>query len=195
MWQALAAIGGTIYSAQQAKKRANEQMAFQERMSNSAVQRQMQDMRSAGINPILAGKYGGASSPAGAMAQTPDFGGAVMKGAQIQQAVNTAKKLATDNAIANELLKQEKLNTKMYNKTGLSPVEAKHTFLNIMGSEQYKKSKEAVSNMETSAKGLAENIRQFINKRKMDMFLNKSKQIYKGKKYYDDAIMRGMRKK
>ena len=187
MWQALAAIGGTIYSANQAKKRAREQMAFQERMSNSAVQRQMQDMRQAGINPILAGKYGGASSPTGAMAQTPDFGGAVLKGAQIQQAVNTAKMSA-------EMLKQEKLNTKMYQKTGLSPVEAKHTFLNIMGSEQYKKTKDAVANMETSAKGVAETIRQFLNKRKMDLFLDKKKQTYKGKKYYDDAIMRGMRK-
>ena len=191
MWQALAAIGGTIYSAQQAKKRAREQMAFQERMSNSAVQRQVQDMRQAGINPILASKYGGASSPTGAMAQTPDFGGAVMKGAQIQQAVNTAKKLATDNAIANELLKQEKLNTKMYQTTGLAPVEAKHTFLNIAGSEGYKNIKEGASNVSTTAKDLINTIRNSIN---MKMFLDKKKQTYKGKKYYDDAIMRGMRK-
>lgn len=194
MIAALATLAGTVYSANQAKKRAKEQMAFQREMSNTAVQRQMQDMQNAGINPILAGKYGGASSPTGSMAQTPNFGEAILRGAQIQQAVNTAKKLGTENAIANQSLKQEIMNTKMYNKTGLSPVEAKHTFLNIMGSEGYKKTKEAVSGVESSAKSLMDTLRTINNKRKMRKFLDKKKQTYKGKKYYDDAIMRGMRK-
>lgn len=63
---------GDAYGAEQANQQnaANsaQQMAFQERMSNSAYQRAMEDMGKAGLNPMLAMTQGGASTPSGSMA-------------------------------------------------------------------------------------------------------------------------------
>lgn len=78
-----AAIVGGLLSNKGAKdaNEANvqlgrEQMAFQERMSNSAYQRAIADMQKAGLSPMLAYSQGGASQPAGAMPQVTNALGA-----------------------------------------------------------------------------------------------------------------------
>jgi hypothetical protein len=62
-------------------KQATRQMRFQERMSNSAYQRAMQDMKKSGLNPLLAYTQGGASSPGGAAGSPSKGSGSTTPGA------------------------------------------------------------------------------------------------------------------
>lgn len=76
------------FSADQAQK----QMDFQERMSNTSYQRAVTDLKSAGLNPMLAYTQGGSSTPGGASGSSAPARVESVAGAGVasaQQAVGT----------------------------------------------------------------------------------------------------------
>ena len=105
-------IGGVgQYAANRETRQSTaKQIAFQERMSNTAHQRQVADLRKAGINPILSAKLGGASSPAGSSYTAGNIGSAAVQG---YQNVSSARQAQAQTGLIESQTELTKVNTEI----------------------------------------------------------------------------------
>jgi hypothetical protein len=106
----IGAVGSLIGGQQRnsaADFQARQQMAFQREMSDTAYQRTMADMKAAGLNPMLASRVGGASTPAGAMAQMSDvITPAVTAGTSAYSAAMGGQKIEQDIELSKDQQEQ-----------------------------------------------------------------------------------------
>lgn len=130
LFGALGSMFGSGISAAASAKIARDNRRWQERMTKHRYQYQMQDMRQAGLNPMLAFGASPPASPTPQMPNIPDFGPSMAKGA----------------SAASQLMLQQEQARKVGNEADILGMEA---YIKAMGLKGIKNAEDLVRDLFT----------------------------------------------
>lgn len=180
------ASAGNLASAREAGRwnqaTAREQMIFQQRMSDTAHQRAVRDMKAAGLNPILAAGSP-ASSPSGAAGSMP---AAQMAQPQIHDVISPAVSSAMENlSVMNQLKLGD--STAMLNKVQAANLSSA-TEKNRIETEIRKKDLPRAQMRNQIETELYKKIQKGINtsSKSIDSFIDKIQKNKKAKEQHDE---------
>lgn len=123
-------VGQTMANEANAKQASN-QMDFQERMSSTAHQRQVADLKAAGLNPLLS-LNSGASSPQGAQATMQNvMEGAVDSAREMAQLTLAIKKQKAEVDLLESQAKKTNTEEQVIRK-GIPEAELKNDFMDVI---------------------------------------------------------------
>lgn len=183
----LSFLGGKERNEQQVSS-AREQIQFQKDMSNTAHQRQVKDLRKAGLNPILSARYGGASTPSGAQADIKNVAGPAIetsiKTASAAAVIALTKKQTIAKEKEAELLEQQTL----HEKSKIQETKVR----TYTGTMEWDKIQGTINKLHQETRNLSE--QQVLSKqqqviRRIDILINQTKEKH------DQEILRQLKTK